>query len=82
MLNCVQITRIACRDYGAAALSYFNQAQLVRIQKIEWMEAYIKAGSEAGTSQNIQSAWRGAGLFPLNLTTVLHTVDNTTVRSS
>ncbi|KAK9357499.1 hypothetical protein V1504DRAFT_56024 [Lipomyces starkeyi] len=42
------------------------------------MEAYIKARSEACTSQNIESAWRGAGLFPLNLTRVLRTFDNTT----
>ena len=32
-----------------AALSHLNQAQLVRIQKIEWIEAYIQARSEACT---------------------------------
>ncbi|ODQ68752.1 hypothetical protein LIPSTDRAFT_60131, partial [Lipomyces starkeyi NRRL Y-11557] len=47
-----------------AALSHLNQAQLVRIQKIEWMEAYIQARSEACTQQNIESAWREAGLSP------------------
>ena len=30
------------------------------------MEAYIKAWSEAFNRQNIESAWRGAGLFPFN----------------
>lgn len=29
-----------------AALSHLNQAQLVRIQKYEWMEAYIRARSD------------------------------------
>ena len=49
-----------------AALSNLNQAQLVRIQKIEWMEAYIQARLDVCNYQNIESAWRGAGLFPFN----------------
>ncbi|ODQ68871.1 hypothetical protein LIPSTDRAFT_7335 [Lipomyces starkeyi NRRL Y-11557] len=57
-----------------AALSHLNQAQLVRIQKIEWMEAYIQARSEACTQQNIESAWRGAGLFPFNPQRALRTM--------
>ncbi|ODQ71458.1 hypothetical protein LIPSTDRAFT_73139 [Lipomyces starkeyi NRRL Y-11557] len=57
-----------------AARSHLNQAQLVRIQKIEWMEAYIQARSEACTQQNIESAWRGAGLFPFNPQRALRTI--------
>ncbi|ODQ69180.1 hypothetical protein LIPSTDRAFT_76430 [Lipomyces starkeyi NRRL Y-11557] len=57
-----------------AALSHLNQAQLVRIQKIEWMETYIQARSEACTQQNIESAWRGAGLFPFNPQRALRTM--------
>ncbi|KAK9481434.1 hypothetical protein V1527DRAFT_379351, partial [Lipomyces starkeyi] len=45
-----------------------------RIQKIEWMEAYIQARSEACTQQNIESAWRGAGLFPFNPQRALRTM--------
>jgi len=58
-----------------AALAHLNQAQLSRIQKIEWMEAYIKARSEACTRQNIESAWRGAGLVPLNPQRALRTIE-------
>jgi hypothetical protein len=57
-----------------AALSHLNQAQLVRIQKIEWIEAYIQARSEACTRQNIESAWRGAGLVPFNPQRALRTM--------
>ena len=39
-----------------AALQPLSQAQLVRIQKIEWLEAYKLACSEACTTQNIKSA--------------------------
>jgi hypothetical protein len=47
-----------------AALEHFNHAQLGRIQKIEWMDAYIKAREKACTYRNITAAWRGAGLVP------------------
>jgi hypothetical protein len=62
----------------SAALSHLNQAQLVRIQKIEWMEAYIKARLEACTPQNIESAWRGAGLAPFNPKRALRMIDHDT----
>ena len=55
-------------------LSHLNQAQLVRIQKFEWMEAYIKARSEAFNRQNIESVWRGAGLFLFNRQRALRTM--------
>jgi transposase len=57
-----------------AALSNLNQAQLVRIQKIEWMEAYIQARLDVCNHQNIESAWRGAGLFPFNPQRALRTM--------
>ena len=46
------------------ALSHFNEAQLTRIQKAEWLAAYIKARADTFSTQNITSAWRGAGLKP------------------
>jgi hypothetical protein len=46
------------------ALSHLNEAQLVRIQKAEWVDAYIQARTEAITQQNIESAFRGASLNP------------------
>jgi hypothetical protein len=39
-----------------------NEAQLMHIQKLEWLEAYIKAREAAFL--NIKSAWRGSGLLP------------------
>ncbi|APA05486.1 hypothetical protein sscle_01g002560 [Sclerotinia sclerotiorum 1980 UF-70] len=57
-----------------AALSDLNQAQLVQIQKIEWMEAYIKARADVCHHQNIESAWRGAGLHPFNPQRVFRTL--------
>jgi hypothetical protein len=57
-----------------AALHHLNEAQLVRIQKYEWMEAYIQARSEVFNTQHIESAWRGAGLFPFNPQRALRTM--------
>jgi hypothetical protein len=57
-----------------AALSHLNEAQLIRIQKYEWMEAYSQARSGIFNSQHIESAWRGAGLFPLNPQRALRTI--------
>lgn len=50
-----------------ARLSHLNEAQLVRIQKYEWLEAYINARSEVFDTYHINSAWRRAGLFLFNL---------------
>ena len=61
-----------------AALSHLNQAQLVRIQKFEWMEAYIQARSEVFNHQHIESAWRRAGLFPFNPKRALRTMERET----
>lgn len=57
-----------------AALAHLNQAQLARIQKHEWMEAYIQARSEVFNSQHIESSWRGAGLFPFSPQRALRTL--------
>ena len=58
-----------------AGLSHLNQAQLARIQKHEWMEAYIQARSEIFDTQHIDSSWRGAGLFPFNPKRALRTIE-------
>lgn len=57
-----------------AALSYLNEAQLARIQKAEWLQAYMKGRQEAVTENNIQSAFQGAGLVPLRPHRVLRIV--------
>jgi len=40
------------------------QTEVVRIQKSEWLLAYVKARQLAFTPSNILGGWRGAGLFP------------------
>jgi hypothetical protein len=62
-----------------AALHHLNEAQLARIQKHEWMEAYIQARSEVFDTQHIESAWRGAGLFPFRPQRALRTVAQETL---
>lgn len=57
-----------------AALECLNEAQLVRIQKAEWLSAYIIARTEALSATNIASAFRGAGLLPFNPQRVLRTI--------
>ena len=42
-----------------------------RISKAEWAQIYSITRQKAFTSKNIDSAWRGAGLFPLNRKKVL-----------
>src|SRR4051794_6118176 len=42
------------------ALSPLNEAQLARIQKVEWLESYLTARDACFTTQNINSAWQGA----------------------
>jgi len=56
------------------ALSYLNEAQLVRIQKAEWIEAYIQARSIAISTRNIESAWRGAGLIPFSPQRIIRSI--------
>lgn len=58
-----------------AALSHLSQAQVVRIQKFEWMEAYIQARSEVFDHFHIESAWRGSGMIPFNPQRALRTME-------
>ena len=48
------------------ALSPLNEAQLACIQKVEWLESYTTARDACFTTQNINSAWQGAGLVPFS----------------
>ncbi|KFY28879.1 hypothetical protein V491_00252 [Pseudogymnoascus sp. VKM F-3775] len=54
-----------------SALSHLNEAQLLRIQKAEWLEAYIHAHEVTFSNLNITSAWRGSGLQPFQPQTVI-----------
>jgi hypothetical protein len=53
------------------ALSHLNEEQLLRIQKAEWLEAYIQARAATFSISNINSAWRGCRLQPFQPQTVI-----------
>ena len=59
------------KKHLTTALSHLNEAQLLRIQKSEWMDAYIQARAAAFSNSNINSAWRGSGLQPFQPQTVI-----------
>ncbi len=59
------------KKHLTTALSHLNEAQLLRIQKSEWMDAYIQARAAAFSNSNTNSAWRGSGLQPFQLQTVI-----------
>ncbi|PQM43923.1 hypothetical protein VE01_10819 [Pseudogymnoascus verrucosus] len=59
------------KKHLTTALSHLNEAQLLRIQKSEWIEAYITARAAAFSNVNITSAWRGSGLQPFQPQTVI-----------
>ena len=44
----------------------YTQAHVRRLQKAEWLTAYVKARPSAITKANIEAGWRGAGLWPIN----------------
>jgi len=52
------------------------------MQKAEWLEQYVKACSNAITSNNINGGWRGAGLFPTNVNRILRLLSDSTISSS
>jgi hypothetical protein len=49
-----------------------------RLQKIEWVEAYIIAREKAFSVENIQSGWRAAGLWPIEPDRILDQLQSTT----
>ena len=53
-------------------LDRYIRTGIPRLQKIEWLEAFIKARASAFTTQNIMSGWSGTGLHPFNPHKVLH----------
>ena len=49
-----------------STLSTIFRTGILRLQKPEWIQRYIKAREKAMTRRNIESGWRGAGLWPIN----------------
>ena len=56
-----------------AQFSRLFAAEIVRLQKVEWVDKYILAHTKGITISNIQRGWWGAGtsIFPLNSHRVL-----------
>src|SRR2546423_55894 len=65
----------------SSQLSRLYATEISRLHKAEWLEYYAKARSIAITSKNIQSGWRGAGLFPTNVNRILRLLPDTTLAS-
>ena len=45
-----------------------------RLEKVEWVEAYVEAREGTLTEDNIRGGWRGAGLVPLNRVRITHSL--------
>jgi hypothetical protein len=59
------------KKYMQAELYPLIRTEVARIQKAEWLSAYAAARANAFSPTNIESAWRGAGLVPLDPLKVL-----------
>jgi hypothetical protein len=62
-------------------LDRYIRTGIPRIQKIEWLEAFITARPRAFIRQNILSGWSGTGLYPFNPEKVLSRVPIPSVES-
>jgi DDE superfamily endonuclease/Tc5 transposase DNA-binding domain len=50
----------------SADLDRLIRAGVARLEKVEWVESYIRARPKAITEKNIQAGWRHSGLIPTN----------------
>ena len=55
----------------AAELQHLIHTEILRIQKAEWLGAYVRARSRVFSSSNITSAFSGAGIFPFQPSKVI-----------
>src|SRR5436305_10847299 len=62
------------KTYLGQELEKFMRAEVTRIKKGEWLDAYSSARPKAFSKENIHGAWRGAGLFPVNHQKVLRNI--------
>jgi len=60
----------------SSQLSRLYATEITRLQKIEWLEHYVRARSAAITTHNILGGWRGSGLFPTNPHRVLRLISD------
>ena len=53
------------------ALDRLLRLGITRLEKVEFVEQYMKGRADAFTSRNIKGGWRGSGLFPLSASKIL-----------
>lgn len=53
------------------ALDQLLRLGITRLEKVEFVEQYMKGRVEAFTPRNIKGGWRGSGLFPLSISKIL-----------
>lgn len=58
----------------SARLDRLLRIGITRLEKIEWVENYIKGREIALTKNNILGGWRGAGLAPFNRVRITHSL--------
>ena len=59
------------KAHMAHEMDRYFRAEIPRMQKAEWLDAFILAQAKAFTQRNILSGWRGTGLNPFNPRKVL-----------
>jgi len=53
------------------ALDQLLRLGITRLEKVEFVEQYMKGRADAFTPRNIKGGWRGSGLFPLSASKIL-----------
>jgi len=64
----------------SARLDQLLRVGVHRLEKREWVEAYVEAREAALIPDNIQGGWWGAGLVPLNRVPVTHSLPTVIMR--
>jgi len=62
------------KKYMAAEIEPLMRTGVMRVQKVEWLAAFIAAHNKAFSIQNIQGGFRGTGIYPFLPTKVLNRV--------
>ena len=53
-------------------LDHLGRTGIAKIQKIEWLECFVKAREKSVRCSNIQGGWCGSGIYPTNSLKVLN----------
>jgi DDE superfamily endonuclease len=64
------------KKYMSNAIQPLIQTGVARIQKVEWLTAYVAAHRNAFTIQNIRGGFRGTGIYPFLPTKVLNRLES------